>query len=129
MARTVKKEWIGKDDNTAIPARVKDRLLLRANGRCESCGFILVGQAVEFDHRIALINWVGEGHGNRESNLWVIGRKCCHIQKTKRDVATKSLAARKRKGLNKLKRVRRPVPGSKASGWKHKMDGTWVKRD
>jgi hypothetical protein len=31
--------------------------------------------------------------------------------------------------LDLKKRTRRPIPGSKDSGWKRKLDGTWVKRD
>lgn len=102
MPRSVK-EWIGKTDDSAIPPRVKDRINTRANGHCERCGTPLAGQGVEIDHKTALINWTGEGHGNRESNLWALGKKCCHAKKTKMDVAIKSMAAATRKSHNGLR--------------------------
>lgn len=115
MAREVE-EWVGKTEDSKIPDRVKDRVLRRSPNRCQSCGSLLRGQAVEFDHKIALINWAMPGHGNRESNLWAIGSKCCHIDKTKRDVAEKSKVYKKRLKMSGIERPsRNPVPGSRRS--------------
>ena len=124
MSRAVK-EWIGRNDNTHIPARVKDRIELRAKNRCEKCGASTTTQGVEIDHVMALINWIGdEEHGNRESNLQALGKKCCHPKKTAEDVAIKSLTARQRKARLGFSRTRQPVPGSKASGIRKRMNGT-----
>lgn len=131
MPRSVD-EWVGNNDDTPIPARVKDRLLTMANGHCQRCGTTLRGQGKIFDHKTALINWLptnDKPHGNRESNIWVIGEKCCNKAKTALDVKIKSIAAKKRKSLNGLKSTRNPVPGSKASRFKKRMDGTVIDRE
>lgn len=122
MARSVK-EWIADHDNQAIPARVKVRIFELHGRRCGKCGND-AGARPEFDHIIALIN----GGEHRESNLWPLC-SLCHKIKTKRDVAIKALTAKKIKSHYGFKRRKgRPMPGSKDSGWKRKMDGTWIKR-
>lgn len=98
MARTVK-EWVGKDDNTAIPDRVRDRVFTKAGKRCTICTRLLrAGEAWTCEHIIALINWVAtklQPHGNRESNL---GVTCCNClaPKNAADVAEKSGVYQKR---------------------------------
>jgi 5-methylcytosine-specific restriction protein A len=85
-------EWIGKNDDTAIPPRVKVRVFDRCNGQCCECGVLIVGSIrPEFDHVTAIAN----GGGNRESNLQLLC-KPCHGAKTKGDVAEKSVSYRAR---------------------------------
>lgn len=124
------KEWIGSTPDTAIPPRVRLRLFERAGKKCEECGRVLIHRGeFDIDHKIALVNWTGEGHGNRESNLQVLC-KWCHKGKTAGDVAEKSRAYRvKAKLYGKAKAKGRPLPGTKASGWKKRMDGTVERRD
>lgn len=91
MSRTVT-EWIGANDNTPIPPRVRVRVFDRAQGKCQCCTRKLYpGDKWEADHIVALIN----GGQNREANLQCL---CdwCHANKTRSDVATKALTARKR---------------------------------
>lgn len=91
MSRAVT-EWIGANDNTAIPPRVRVRVFDRAGGKCQCCTRKLYpGDKWEADHIVALIN----GGMNREANLQCL---CdwCHANKTRSDVATKALTARKR---------------------------------
>lgn len=65
MARIVK-EWTGKNDNDAIPPRVKLRVFLKFNKRCAECTLLIAGKLrPEYDHIRALIN----GGQHRESNL------------------------------------------------------------
>jgi len=85
-------EWIGKTDDTQIPARVKIRVFDNCDGLCETCCLEIRGKLrPAYDHRIALIN----GGENRESNIRLL---CvpCHATKTKSDVAEKSMIYRKR---------------------------------
>lgn len=103
MSRAVD-EWIGKTDDTAIPTRVRLRVVDRQAGLCASCGRTLgaAGERVEIDHITALIN----GGENREGNLQAL---CglCHAPKTRADVAEKSRTARrkaKRMGFKQAKR-------------------------
>lgn len=79
-------EWVGKTDDTAIPPRVKDRIVKRCGGRCQECRREFDGrEKPQFDHIVALIN----GGANAEFNLQPLCRPC-HGMKTKADVAEKS---------------------------------------
>lgn len=79
-------EWIGKDDNTAIPPRVRLRVLLAYDGRCYKSGRkIMPGDKWQIDHVRALIN----GGENREANLAPI-LTTEHTVKTRADVQEKS---------------------------------------
>lgn len=85
-------EWIGQNDDSAIPPRVKVRVFERCNGQCCECGVRIVGSIrPEFDHVTAIAN----GGRNAESNLQLLC-KPCHASKTKSDVAEKSVSYRKR---------------------------------
>lgn len=89
MSRVVP-EWIGKTPDSKIPDRVKLRVRQREDDVCYLSGRkITASDQVDYDHRIALINWTGEGHGNRESNIYPVIR-AKHREKTKQDVAEKA---------------------------------------
>jgi hypothetical protein len=91
MSRSVP-EWIGKSSDSAVPPRVRLRIFLRYDGRCQ-CGCnrpIRPGEAWECEDTIALVN----GGERRESNLkpWLAEH---HKNKTRADVAEKSRVYRK----------------------------------
>jgi 5-methylcytosine-specific restriction protein A len=91
MTRAVD-EWIGKTDDTAIPARVRLRVFEAYKGKCYRSGRkILAGDKWQLDHIVALIN----GGEHRESNLAPI-LDAEHKAKTRDDVSTKSKTARMR---------------------------------
>jgi 5-methylcytosine-specific restriction protein A len=120
MSARAVQEWIGATPETAVPARVQLRVLDRTSGHCALCGRG-IGRLCKphFDHVTALIN----GGENRESNLQVL---CggCHSVKTKADVREKSAVAKKRKKLLGIKRqTGRPLPGTRASGIRKRMNG------
>ena len=119
-------EWIGPRDETPAPQRVKARIVQGQDGICAcGCGVKLgqAGEAIEFDHTVALIN----GGENRESNLRAL-RRPCHLAKTRVDVAEKATVARKRAKHLGLHRPRATLPGSKGTRWKKRIDGTVVPR-
>lgn len=125
MSRPVP-EWIGPRADTAAPTRVKARIVAAQGGVCAcGCGVKLglAGEAIEFDHTIALIL----GGENREANLRAL-RSRCHRTKTDADVAQKSTEARKRAKHLGLTKAGRSILGSKASGWKAKVGGGWERR-
>lgn len=125
MARSVK-EWTGKTDDTPVPDRVRDRVLDHVDRRCHACGRRInpLRESWTCEHLIALIN----GGENREANL---GATCsiCLPAKNAADVALKSKIATKRKKARGIKRRPcRPMPGSVASGWRKRMDGSVERR-
>ncbi len=107
-------EWIGKNDDTPIPARVRLRVWEKFKGCCATCSRkIASGEKWECDHHKALAN----GGENTESNLQVL---CCwcHKRKTGDDVAIKSYFYRRRLANAGIKPKRRYFPGSRNSPWK-----------
>lgn len=118
-------EWIGSTPDAAIPKRVRLRVFERHDGICHLSGRkIMPGDAWDLDHITALIN----GGEHRESNLAPALRDK-HREKTAADVAEKARTARIRaKHLGIKPKSSRPMPGSRASKWKRKMDGSVVLR-
>lgn len=123
MSRTLP-EWIGKTDDQVPPARVRLRVFDREKGICHKCGKpILIGERWTLEHLKALIN----GGENREANL---GLTCCNCLPAKNaaDVAEKSAVYKSRAKHLGLKKSSRPIPGSRTSKWKKKLNGDVVRR-
>lgn len=116
-------EWIGRTDNTPIPARVKERIARKAEDTCQQCKRIVGPHlAARFDHIIPLIL----GGQNRETNIQLLCDPC-HVAKTGLDVKLKAKVARVRKrhiGLRKPSKF----ACSRSSRWKKKIDGSVVIR-
>lgn len=120
-------EWVGSSPEASIPPRVRLRIFQRFDGRCQ-CGCnrkIGVGEAWDCDDRVALVN----GGERREANLRPL-LVAHHKIKNKSDLMVKSITYRKNLKHYGIKRKAksRPIIGSRASGWKHRMDGSWVQR-
>lgn len=118
-------EWIGKTSDTPIPPRVRLRIFEAHGGVCHLSGRrIQAGEPWDCDHIVALVN----GGEHRETNLAPALRDK-HREKTALDVAEKSIVRRKRmKSLGIVPKKGRPIPGSKLSGLKRKMNGEVVRR-
>lgn len=117
-------EWIGKTASTPVPPRVRIRVFIRDDGRCQ-CGCtrrITVGEKWQTDHRIALTN---DGE-NRERNLFTLLTEH-HKTKTRADVAEKSKVARMRARHLGIKKPS-TFPCSKTSPWRKKVSGEVVRR-
>lgn len=124
MSRSVE-EWVGASDDAVPPPRVRLRVFERHGGVCYLTGRkIGPGDKWDLDHVRALCN----GGENRESNLAPALRDA-HRKKTAEDVKARAKADRVRKKHLGIKTTRSPLPGSKASGWKRRVDGTVVRRD
>lgn len=123
MPRSVP-EWIGKTPDTKVPDHVRLRIWDREHGICHLSGRkIMPGDLWDLDHKVALIN----GGEHRESNLFPALRDK-HRQKTAEDVAEKAATARVRSKHIGIKKARNPMPGSKASPYRKRMDGTVERR-
>lgn len=111
-----------------FPESVKKAARARANGFCEGKG---CGQRTgphnppEVDHDKE--DW--EGGEPVLENAIVLGRKCCHDRKTAAATKRRAKADRAKKiHLGIKPRRGPPMPGTKASGWKRKVDGTVERR-
>ena len=72
--------------------------------------------------------WAEDGEDTPE-NLWPICTACDVKEKAPHDASEVAKGKAVRDSLYiKNKPKGRPMPGSKASGWKHKMDRTWERR-
>lgn len=103
--------------------RTKLEAFNRASGHCETCGCKILSGA-EYDHRIPDM----VDGGNDVENCRVLCARC-HRLKTKADrpeIDKTRRILKKRAGLRKPKG--RPLPGTKASGWRKRMNGTVERR-
>lgn len=124
MSRSVP-EWIGKTPDSAIPPRVRLRIFERHGGICHITGRkIRAGDQWDCDHVTALCN----GGEHREANL-APALRSAHRKKTAEDVAQKAKCDRVRKKHLGIHETRNPVPGSKRSKFKRKLNGTVVSRE
>jgi 5-methylcytosine-specific restriction endonuclease McrA len=105
-----------------FPARVKAAVALRAAGHCERCGIKLRFGEGQYDH--VLPDALG---GEPVADNCELLCSPCHRAKTTDDVGRIRKADRQRKVMEGRKTTR-PMPGSRASRWKRRLDGTTVER-
>lgn len=105
-------------------AAVKVAAFNRAKGHCEKCGARLYVGKFHFDHD----NPDGLT-GEPTLDNCVVLCVACHSTKT-RTVDIPNIARAKRREAKHLgaKRSSRPMPGSKASGWRKRMNGQAERR-
>ncbi len=123
MTRSVD-EWIGANDDAAVPPRVRLRTFERFGGICQLTGRkIMPGDEWQLDHVRAL----AMGGEHRESNLVPV-LKAAHREKTKQDVKDLAKARSVKARHIGIKQSRNPLPFGKGSRFKRKLDGTIVER-
>ena len=107
--------------------KTKREAFERCGGRCEGCGILFrAGINIEYDHRSPDYF---EGPNTLE-NCQVLCRPC-HVLKTGGDMKNIARAERilyKAAGMRGKSLRGRPMPGTKASGIKKKLDGTIIRR-
>jgi len=101
------------------------RIFLAADGICHLCGFkIFEGrERWEIEHVIAWALTRDDSDDNLRPAHFA-----CHKEKTAVDVGNIAEAKRREAKHMGAHRSRNPMPGSKASGLKKRMDGTVVRR-
>lgn len=118
-------EWIGANDDVAVPQRVRLRVLYRFELKCAHCKrFILPGVRWVCDHIIALIN----GGENRENNLQPLCGWCAP-KKDAEDVAEKSATYASRSRHLGVAKSKHPMPCGRNSPYKKTMSGMVVRRE
>jgi len=108
-------------------ASERDRIFEMRDGVCHCCGGEIDRrrEAWQIDHRVPL----GLGGEDDDQNLELAHVKC-HARKTVDDLGIIAKAKRVRnRFLGNTPPPRRPLPGSKASFWRKRIDGTVERRD
>ena len=100
-------------------------LFLAAQGHCQSCGWRLhPGTRWEVDHIIP----VALGGTESPHNLQVLCKACHGAKTARRDAPALSKAKRMRARHLGASRPTKPMPGSRGSGYKKKVNGRVVGR-
>lgn len=109
-----------------ITTKMRVLIFEAAQGVCDICGGkILASDKWEASHRIPLM----AGGPDDMSNLFPAHFKCHREQTAKVDIPLVAKVTRiRQKNMGAKAPSRNPLPGSKASGWRRKMDGTVVPR-
>lgn len=109
-----------------FPKSVRLAAFKRANGRCENCSAWLVPGKYAYDH----VTPDGLGGEPTLANCKLVCNACHGTKTAEEDVPRMAKADRaRRKIMDGEKKKSRPIPGSKASGWRKRMDGTVERRD
>lgn len=88
-------EWLGRNDDSPIPDRVKDRIARKAGDCCQKCQRPIMGKLrAEFDHVTPLC--LGGEH--REGNIQLLCSDC-HKAKSALDAKLKAKITHVRKKL------------------------------
>lgn len=108
-----------------FPAKVRTAAWQRCEGKCESCTRPLHPGDIRFDHD----NPDGLTGEPVLENCKVLCRSCHQVKTVERDIPAIARAKRRERAHLGIKpSSSRPMPGSKASGLKKRMDGTVEKR-
>ncbi len=116
-----------------FPKRVKAQILKRAMndaGRvvCEGCGLVLGKKLYEIDHTLAEALVVDKTAELTAADGKLLGLECCHKPKSADDVRRIRKADRQGYRDAGLTRSRNPMPGSRGTRFKKRMDGSVVLR-
>jgi 5-methylcytosine-specific restriction enzyme A len=106
-------------------AKTRQQAYERAGGHCETCTAPLRPGHIHYDH--VLPDWMG---GEPTLGNCAVLCTACHGAKTAGEDVPR-IAKAKRQRINHVgAQVKRgpPIPGSKRSPWKRRMDGTIVPR-
>ena len=110
-----------------LTAKMRVDIFLRHDGICHMCKTKVVpGQEWDVSHEIPL-----EAGGSDDANNWLVAHRTCHREHTSKvDMPLIAKVKRQRaKHLGAKTPSKSPMPGSRKSLWKRKMDGTVVRRN
>ena len=108
-----------------FPKSVRRQAFERAKGRCERCEAALFPGQYHYDHILA------DGLSGKPTleNCAVLCRACHGLKTAAEDIPRIAKADRARaKIMDGQKRKSRPIPGSRGTKWKQKLDGTVIER-
>jgi len=124
------RRWRIPEDRKPLSRKEYAEIFLRQDGRCPCCGQRLEvkgAREVEvWDEHVRPL-WAGGTNELCNRELWC---KPCTKPKTAAEATARAKSnAVRDKHIGAVKPKSRPIPGSRASAWKRKMDGTLVKRE
>jgi hypothetical protein len=110
---------------------VRLEIFRRAGGpgdlRCEGCGLSLQNKAWEVDHVIEEWEMEDVEHGLRApltaADGKLLGKYCCHVPKTAKKAKERAHGKRIVAKAARCASKSRPIPGSRASGLRRRMNG------
>ena len=96
---------------------------------CEGCGLVLGKKPYQIDHILEEALVIDKSAPLTPEDGQLLGQDCCHAPKTAERIGMIRKADRQRDVFTGAKRsTGRPIPGSKRSRFKKKLDGTVVLR-
>jgi len=95
----------------------------RANGHCEVCTGKLFAGHFDYHHDKECAF-----DGSNDLSNCVVACDNCHSKITKRRASVIAKSNRVRAAHLGIKRTGKPLPGTRASGWRRRMDGTVERR-
>lgn len=105
---------------------VKLEIFRRAGGpgepRCEMCGAPVAGKRFEYDHILECWEYDYTGPLTADDGQLLCGT--CHDEKSALKSSERAHGNRLREASARIKRKSRPIPGSRASGIRKRMNGT-----
>lgn len=107
-------------DRKALSQKRRLEIVLAQNGRCPECDRKLIAGHYEFDHIQAL-----EHDGDNADDNWRALCVPCHKLKTRADHQDR--AKRDRLAVGGRQRKGAPMPGTRASGLRKRMNGEVTK--
>lgn len=117
-------EWRGATPDSKIPPHVRLRVFERFDGICQiTKRKIRAGDAWAIDHVVPL----ADGGSHCETNLVPV-LEVAHRQKTSEENIARAKVRAIKKKHNGIHTSRNPLPGSRNTRWKKKMDGSVVER-
>lgn len=121
-------------DRLEIPKRIKLLVFARAGGPdrvcCEGCTLRLGGKPFQYHHLRA--EWTQTAAISEREPITADDVKLlcipCHEEISAKDTTARAHGKRIVEKAARAKRPSRPMNGSRASGWKHCMNGSWERR-
>jgi 5-methylcytosine-specific restriction protein A len=108
-----------------LSARERERVYDSTYGCCDIClQPIWLGERWEVSHRIPL----AAGGEDAPENRFPVHYKCHRRQTAEVDAPLIAKTRRQRQKALGIRSTSRPMPGSRASGWRRRMDGTTERR-
>ena len=114
--------------------KLRAQIIMRATNNhgqitCENCGLVLGKKPYQIDHTLEEGLVVDQSAPLTIEDGQLLGQDCCHKPKTRERTKMIRKADRARdKSTGAFKKSGRPMPGTKRSGWKKKMNGEVERR-